>query len=111
MRTSIFASTALAALVALAAFATPGAARADQEFDVNVTGGGKVTVLAKGNWHINKDYPWKLIVGDTKLDKSKFQLNEKEASVSGAPKGAGKLKGAICSGDTCKPFEKDVTVP
>src|SRR5947207_2737769 len=105
MRTSIF-----AAFVALAAvFVVPASAGADQEFDVT-SGGGKVTVVVKGNWHINKEYPWKLIVGDTKIDKSKFTLGEKEASVTGAPKGAGKLKGAICSGDTCKPFEKDVTV-
>ena len=61
-------------------------------------------------WHINKDFPWKLVVGDTKLDKSKFTFEETTAKLTGAPKGAGKLKGAVCSKDQCHPFEKDVTV-
>ena len=116
MRTSIFASTALAALVALAAFSTPGTARAEEEFDVSAAG-GKVSVHAKGNWHINTDYPWKLTLlhadKDGKnlvLDKSKFTLSEKDAVVSGAAKGSAQLKGAICSGDTCKPFSKDLSL-
>jgi len=94
-------------LVSILSIGAP--ARADTEFDVNVSG-GKVVVTAKGQWHINKDYPWKLISGDQKLDKSKFAFTETSATLNGAPKGAGKLKGAVCSGDQCKPFEKDVTV-
>jgi hypothetical protein len=85
------------------------AAHAEEEFDVSVAG-GKVTVTTKGPWHINKEYPWKVVAGDAKLDKSKFALDEKSASVAGVPKGTAKLKGAVCSGATCKPFEKDVTV-
>jgi hypothetical protein len=110
MPTKLFATHAFAALIALAGFAASGDARADDEFDVNVAG-GKVVVTAKGAWHINKDYPWKLVVGDAKLDKSKFEISEKTASVAGAPKGSGKLKGAVCSGDKCKNFEKDVNIP
>jgi hypothetical protein len=45
-----------------------------------------------------------------KLDKSKFTLDEKTASVSGAPKGTGVLKGAVCSKDTCLKVEKEVTI-
>src|SRR5258708_10086969 len=85
------------------------AAMADGEFDVNVAK-GQITVTAHTGWHINKDYPWKLVVGDTKLDKSKFNLAETTATLSGAPKGAGKLKGAVCSADQCHTFEKDVTI-
>lgn len=96
-------------LVATAALLPASLAHADEEFDVAVAG-GKVTVTAKGSWHINKDYPWKLTVGDAKLDKGKFTLDEKSASVSGAPKGTAKLKGAVCSGNTCKPFEKDLSI-
>ena len=84
-------------------------ARADDELDVAVSG-NSVTVTAKGHWHINKDYPWKLTSGDTKLDKSKFTLTETTASVSGVPKGPAKVKGAVCSGDQCKNFEKAVTI-
>jgi len=98
----------LSSLVALAAFAPTRVAQAEEEFDVSVAG-GKITVTTKGAWHINKEYPWKVTVGDQKLDKAKFAIEEKTASVA-APKGAAKLKGAVCSGATCKPFEKDVTV-
>jgi hypothetical protein len=85
-------------------------ARAEQEFEVTVAA-GKVTVQAKGDWHINKDFPWKLVVGDTKLDKSKFVLEEKTATVTSAPKGTGKLKGAVCSKDACHTLEKEVSIP
>jgi len=87
-----------------------GAAQADNEFDVSVSS-GKVVVTAKGQWHINKDYPWKLVSGDTKIDKSKFAMTDTQATLNGAPKGAAHLKGAVCSGDQCKPFDKEIAVP
>jgi hypothetical protein len=100
-------------LLAISAFLTGlsvgSPASADNEFDVNVAN-GVITVTTHSGWHINKDFPWKLVVGDTKLDKSKFTFEETNAKLSGAPKGAGKLKGAVCSKDQCHPFEKDVTV-
>jgi hypothetical protein len=80
------------------------------EFEVRVSK-GQVTVIAKGEWHINQDFPWKLTVGDTKLDKTKFKLTEKDATVSNAPAGAGKLKGAVCSHDSCHTLEREVTIP
>jgi hypothetical protein len=80
------------------------------EFEVRVSK-GQVTVVAKGEWHINQDFPWKLTVGDTKLDKTKFRLTEKDATVSNAPAGAGKLKGAVCSHDSCHTLEREVTIP
>jgi hypothetical protein len=109
MRTTrTIAFLALLMVPALAATASP--AYADDEFDVNVAG-GQVTVTAHGGWHINKDYPWKLVVGDTRLEKAKFTLAETTASVVGAPKGAGTLKGAVCSADQCHAFKKEVTIP
>jgi hypothetical protein len=104
----ILATYALTLMVGLATLAPTRVALADEEFDLSV-GGGKVTVTTKGQWHINKEYPWKITIGDQKLDKSKFSLDEKSASVT-APKGIAKLKGAVCSGATCKTFEKDVTI-
>jgi hypothetical protein len=86
-----------------------GLAVADDEFDVSA-GKGTVTVVAKGAWHVNKEYPWKVIAGDTKIDKSKFTLTEKSASVSGVPAGVVHVKGAMCEGTSCKTFTKDVTV-
>jgi hypothetical protein len=81
-----------------------------EEFEVRVSK-GQVTVVAKGDWHINQEFPWKLTVGDTKLDKTKFKLTEKDATVSNAPAGAGKLKGAVCSHDSCHTLEREVTIP
>jgi hypothetical protein len=84
-------------------------ARADDDFDVTVSS-GQVTVTTHSGWHISKDYPWRLIAGDTKLDKSKFALAETTATVSGAPQGPATLKGAVCSGDRCHNFQKDLTI-
>jgi hypothetical protein len=109
MRLTAAAGFALSALVSLVALSSTRDARAEEQFDVTVAG-GKVTVTAKGAWHINKDYPWKLTSGDAKLDKSKFTIAEKTASVA-APKGAAHLKGAVCQAENCMPFEKDVTIP
>jgi hypothetical protein len=85
-------------------------AHADNEFEVSVSK-GQVVVTAKGDWHINKEFPWKLVIGDTKLDKTKFSLTEKAATVTNAPAGVGKVKGAVCSHDACHTLEKDVTIP
>ena len=98
-----------AAVAFFAAVTLTGTALADEEFDVSVSG-DKVVVTAKGGWHINKEYPWKLVIGDKKLEKSQFTLSETKATVT-APKGTGKLKGGICSGDQCRMFQKSVTIP
>jgi hypothetical protein len=84
-------------------------AYADDEFDVNVSG-GQVVVVAKGPWHVNKDYPWKLTAGSSAFDKSKFSFTATSATLAGAPKGQAKLRGGVCSGDKCKNFEKMVTI-
>ncbi|HEX4446442.1 MAG TPA: hypothetical protein VH044_06900 [Polyangiaceae bacterium] len=86
------------------------AAQAEDEFEVTVTK-GQVVVVAKGEWHINQEFPWKLVVGATKLDKTKFTLAEKTATISNAPSGEGKVKGAVCSHDSCHTLEKQVTIP
>ncbi len=98
-------------ITAIVATATTFAhsALAEAEFDVSVSK-AQVVVTARAGWHINKDYPWKLVIGDAKLDKTKFKLAETTATLADAPKGTGKLKGAVCSADACHTFEKDVTV-
>jgi len=112
LRASAFALALGAATVLSAAITTDARAEeklTDEKFDVSLTP-GTVTLTAKGEFHINQDYPWKLIVGDVKLDKTKFVLSEKSASVTGAPKGKGVLKGAVCSKDQCHKVEKEVTI-
>jgi hypothetical protein len=105
MRTRLFVFVAAIA----AGIAVASGARAEEHYDVS-TPPGQVVLTVKGDFHINKDFPWKLVIGDVKLDKSKFTLDEKTASVSGAPKGTGTLKGAVCSKDTCLKVEKEVTI-
>src|ERR1700679_153843 len=96
----------LAALAALTAAAT---AYADDTHDT-VAAPRSVTVNVKAGWHVNKEYPWKLVMGDTKLDKTHFNLTETSAVISDAPSGHAKIKGAVCSGDQCRTFEEDVVV-
>ena len=84
-------------------------ASAEEEFDVSVSA-GKVVVTTKGKWHINKEYPWRLVIGEKKLDKSKFVLSEASATIL-APKGPAKVRGGVCNGDQCMRLEKAVDVP
>jgi hypothetical protein len=81
----------------------------DEHFDLLLMP-GHLKLTAKGEFHINQDYPWKLVIGDVKLDKTKFVLSEKTASVDGAPKGKGVLKGAVCSKDACHKVEREVVL-
>ena len=104
MRPMLLAVTALLASITLGS-----PARAEEEFHLEIAQ-GLLTVHAHEGWHINKEFPWKLIVGDQKLDKTKFTFEETTAKVVGAPKGTGKLKGAVCSKDQCHTFEKEVTI-
>ncbi len=97
-------------LTAVAMVLTAGVALAAAEYDVT-TAKGEITIATKGDWHVNKEYPWKAVQGDKKFDKSTFTLSEKSAKVTGLPSGAVHLKGAVCSGPQCMPFETDVTVP
>ncbi|HVY46645.1 MAG TPA: hypothetical protein VHB21_12240 [Minicystis sp.] len=109
-RTKTLVGLAFGFLFAATTLTASRTVQAEDEYDV-AAHGGTITVTTKGPWHINKDYPWKVVQqGDTKLDKSKFSLDEKSAKVTGAPKGKVTVKGAVCSGDSCKTFAKDVTV-
>ena len=102
-------SIVLASLSAALVVATAALALADNEFDLAV-GKDDVTVVTKGHWHVNQDYPWKVVIGDSTLDKSKFVFTETTAKVSGVPHGTGKLKGAVCDGPQCMPFVKEITI-
>jgi hypothetical protein len=85
-------------------------ALADDTHDVAVAP-KTVNISAKPGWHVNKDYPWKLVSGDVKLDKTHFSFTETTASIIDAPSGKAKVKGAVCSGDQCRTFVEDVVVP
>jgi hypothetical protein len=101
---------AFAAAPAAHADDSAGAAKVDEGFDLKVAK-GEVTVTARGEWHINKEFPWKLVVGDVKLDRSRFELGETTARVHDAPAGKAKLRGAICSKDVCRTLEREIDVP
>jgi hypothetical protein len=105
---------AIAVFSAFGAFALSAAA--EDEFDVKVSG-RQVTVTAKGDWHINPDYPWKLVVTvasdrTTTVPKSAFELAEKRASVASKTGGEAVLKGAVCiqtrEQNACRQFSKSV---
>jgi hypothetical protein len=95
---------------AFAAITLTTAAYADETHETALAP-KSVTVNVKTGWHVNKEYPWKLIIGDVKLDKTHFALTETAAIIKDAPSGPAKLKGAVCSGDQCRTFEEDVVVP
>ena len=104
-------ATSFAALiVALGASFVATAAYADETHDTGVAP-KSATVNVKAGWHVNKEYPWKLVSGDKKLDKTHFTLTETSASITDAPPGPAKLKGAVCSGDQCRTFEEDIVIP
>jgi hypothetical protein len=96
--------------IALATLTLAVPAYADDTHDTS-TAPKTVSVTVKPGWHVNKEYPWKLVVGDTKYDKTHFVLTETTAVIADAPPGKAKLKGGVCSGDKCKAFEEDVVVP
>jgi|CZKU01.1.fsa_nt_gi hypothetical protein len=104
--------TGLAVLSTIAAtIVTVGArvARADDAFELT-SGSGELTLVVKGHWHVNADYPWKASVADKVFDRSKFEFTETSAKISGLPSGTVHLKGAVCADGQCKPFVKDVAV-
>ena len=95
----------LAAVLALSALAL-----AAGEYEAK-GGKGEAMIIAKGEWHVNKDYPWKATAGGATFDKSKFAFEEKLAKVTGLPAGKVHLKGAVCQGTSqCMPLEADVEV-
>ena len=89
---------------------TTGIALAAGEYEVKAAK-GEVTVVPKGAFHVNLEYPWKVTAGGKTFDKSKFALTKESAKITGLPAGPAHLKGAVCEGtDKCVPFEADVTV-
>jgi hypothetical protein len=109
--------SSLVVVLGLGAFASNAAA--EDEFDVSVKG-RQVTVTTKGDWHINLDYPWKLVVEvapnqPLTVPKSAFELQAKKATVAAKSGGSAVLKGAVCiqtrDQNGCRPFQKSLTLP
>ena len=98
------------AALGLAVLTVAVPALADETHDTAIAP-KSVSVSIKSGWHINKEYPWKLVAGEKKHDKSHFTFTETTAAVTDAPPGTWKLKGAVCAGDQCRTFEEDIVVP
>ena len=84
----------------------------DVGFDAS-SSAGTITVTARAGYHINKEYPWKVSVGDKKVAKDGFKFDGPKATVGGLPKGHAVLKGAVCKGpegnsSECLPFSKEI---
>ena len=73
-------TTLAAALFALSVTALAVTALADDTHDIVVAPKG-MSLSTKAGWHVNKEYPWKLISGDRKLDKTHFSFTETTASI------------------------------
>ncbi|MGO8994747.1 MAG: hypothetical protein ACLQVI_15635 [Polyangiaceae bacterium] len=98
---------------ALLSLSVPTVALADDAgFDASASA-GTIKVVAHAGFHINKEYPWKVTVGDKKVGKDGFKFEGANAVVSGLPKGHAVLKGAVCKGpegnsSECLPFSKEL---
>lgn len=122
-------------LAALAIVAFAGAAFAGDKYDLKVSSAsGKagdkatatVTVKAKGNFHVNLEYPHKLILttpegvtvekaklvaSDAKISKEELQFTVAATSATAGKKTIeAELKSAVCSEDACQPFSEKVTI-
>jgi len=116
MRMTTILSVGLGAMFSLVA-----AAQADAPPYTVSTSGGNLVVTAGTGYHINTEYPWKVIDSSTPpntlADKSKFTITTGSATLNGAPKGSNTLKGAYCSVTStgavgaCTPFATPITVP
>lgn len=84
----------LAAL--LAAYAAP--ARADEEFDVSVSG-DTVTLTAKGGWKVNAKAAWKLVGYRKTVAKSAFKFTDTTAIAAKVPGGTWTLRGELVNAD------------
>jgi hypothetical protein len=122
-------------LAALAIVAFAGVAFAGDKYDLKVSGAsGKsgdkatatVTVKAKGAYHVNLEYPHKLILtapdgvtvekaklvaADAKVSKEELQFSVVATSSSPGKKTIdAELKGAVCTDTTCEPFSEKIAI-
>ncbi|MFY0534455.1 hypothetical protein [Nannocystis pusilla] len=93
---------------------------------VNVKAVATVKVTAKGDYHINKEYPTKLSLtapDGVTLDRNKLTLQDAKitekvlkfeigltAATSGKKTITGELKGAVCTEEDCIPFIEKVSI-
>jgi len=123
-------------LAALAIVAFAGVAFAGDKYDLKVSkasakAGEKatavVTVKAKGAYHVNLEYPHKLILtapdgvtvekaklvaSDAKVSKEELQFSVVATSAAPGTKTIeAQLKGAVCTDSTCEPFVETVSIP
>jgi len=107
---SSFRAAAIGAVVGLSLCSV--AVADDAGFDASGAA-GTISVVAHAGFHINKEYPWKVTVGDKKVGKEGFHFDGAKAVASGLPKGHAVLKGAVCKGpegnsSECLPFSKEM---
>jgi hypothetical protein len=108
MNTKLTISSSVLAILAIAFIGHSAAA--EEEFDL-VAKNSEIALVTKGHWHVNKDYPWKVVAGSGEtFDKSHFVFTETSAKLSGVPHGNAQLKGAVCDGPHCLPFTKRIEV-
>jgi hypothetical protein len=108
VRFALLAAT-LAGSLAQAALPSLGAGADPEAFRIAV-GNGQIAVKTQGEWHVDVHYPWKVLAGTARFDKSKFVFTPNSARVWGVPRGPAKLRGSVCSGSVCVPFGRTLVV-
>ncbi|HVK65816.1 MAG TPA: hypothetical protein VM694_15140 [Polyangium sp.] len=123
-------------LAAVAILAFAGAAFAGDKYDLKISpASGKsgdkatatVTIKAKGEYHVNLEYPHKLILkapDGVTLEKAKLvaadaKVSKEELSFTVVATAAApgkrtieaELKGAVCTEKTCEPFSETISIP
>ncbi|MDI1446489.1 hypothetical protein [Polyangium sp. 6x1] len=123
-------------LAAVAILAFAGAAFAGDKYDLKVStasakSGSKatatVTIKAKGAYHVNLEYPHKLVLtapegvtvekaklvaADAKVSKEELSFTVvATAAAPGKKTIEAELKGAVCTESTCEPFVEKVSIP
>ncbi len=99
----------LGSVVAATFALVTGGASADPPAYKVAAASGTVTITPNAPWHVNTDYPWKLVCGSTITPKGKFaSLTEAGASATGS--GACQVKGGVCNGGQCQNFTENVNL-
>lgn len=68
-----------------------------------------VTVMPAGGWHLNEDYPWRIVTSDSK--QRGFVLKWNSATATGLTKGPATLRGGVCNANTCVSITRIVVIP
>lgn len=95
-------------VLAIATFIPLVLGSSSQPFTIQVSP-STVKVIPAGGWHINQEYPWKIVMSDKSV--GSFVLKWNGAEATKLKRGHGIVKGGMCNANTCVSFSRDVEIP